>query len=117
MRDMGNTEKEFLKLLGCRVRDYRKAIGISQERLAELAGVHPTYISNIENAKSNASIGVYRRVAHSLNVPLSQLIDINQEKVERDDLLKAFTEIKGLSRKEQKMFLETIKGLLSGMKE
>lgn len=114
---MVNTEKEFLKLLGCRVRDYRKALGISQERLAELAGVHPTYISNIENAKANASIDICRRVAHSLNVPLAQLIDINQAKVERDDLMKAFAEIKSLNRKEQKMFLETIKGLLAGIKE
>jgi transcriptional regulator with XRE-family HTH domain len=63
MEDMENTEKEFLRLLGYRVRDYRKALGISQERLAELAGVHPTYISNIENAKANASIGICRRIS------------------------------------------------------
>jgi transcriptional regulator with XRE-family HTH domain len=117
MENIENGEKEFLKLLGNRVRDYRKALGISQEQLAELASVHPTYISNIENAKANASIGIYRRIANGLRVPLSQLIDINQAKVERDDLMKAFLEIKSLSIKEQKMFLETIKGLLAGIKE
>ncbi|WP_168205869.1 helix-turn-helix domain-containing protein [Geobacter sp. FeAm09] len=114
---MGNEEKEFLKLLGYRVRDFRKAHGISQERLAELAGVHPTYISNIENAKANASIGIFRRMAISLDVPLPQLIDINQAKVERDDLMMALMKIRSLSEKEQKIFLATIKGLLTGIKK
>jgi transcriptional regulator with XRE-family HTH domain len=117
MENMENSEKEFLKLLGNRVRDYRKSLGISQERLAELASVHPTYISNIENAKANASIGIYRRVANGLTVPIAQLLDINQPRVERDDLMKVFLEIKTLSRKEQKMVLETIKGLLTGIRE
>lgn len=117
METMGISEKEFIRLLGNRVRDYRKALGISQERLAELASIHPTYISNIENAKANASIGIYRRVANGLSVPLSQLIDTNEPKVERDDLMKIFFEIRRLSRKEQKMVLETIKGLLAGIRE
>jgi transcriptional regulator with XRE-family HTH domain len=117
MENMENSEKDFLKLLGNRVREFRKTLGISQERLAELASVHPTYISNIENAKTNASIGIYRRVAHGLTVPLSQLVDINQPKLQRDDLMKAIFEIKGLNRKEQKMVLETIKGLLAGIRE
>lgn len=117
MRDMDNAEIEFLKLLGCRVRNFRKALGISQERLAELARVHPTYISNIENAKVNASIGIYRRIADSLRVSLPQLVDVDQVKVERDDLAKVFLDVKGLSKKEQKMFIEVIKGLLTGIKE
>lgn len=117
MKDMENAEIEFLKLLGNRVRLFRKALGISQERLAELAGIHPTYVSNIENGKANASIVIYRRVADGLGVPLSQLFDVAQAKEERDDLMRTFMEIKSLSRKEQKMFIETIKGLLAGIKE
>lgn len=116
MENMGDEEKEFLRSLGIRVRDYRKALGLSQEQLAEFAAVHPTYVSNIENAKANASIGICRRVAKALHVPLPQLIDINQPKVERDDLLKAFTEVRNLSKKEQKLFIETIRGLLEGIK-
>ena len=112
---MENGENEFLKELGNRVRDYRKALGISQERLAELASVHPTYISNIENAKANASIGIYRRISNSLKIPLTQLLDIKQA-VERDDLMKMFLEIKALGDKEQKMVLEAVKGLLAGVK-
>ncbi|MGA2151090.1 MAG: helix-turn-helix transcriptional regulator, partial [Geobacteraceae bacterium] len=39
---------ELLKLLGERIRTLRKGQEISQERLAELAGLHPVFISKIE---------------------------------------------------------------------
>lgn len=116
MKNMGQTEKEFLKLLGCRVRDFRNAFDVSQERLAELAHVHPTYISNIENAKANASIGIYRRIAKGLEVPLPQLVDVAQAKAEKDHLVKLFLDIRSLGKREQKVVIETIKGLLTGMK-
>jgi transcriptional regulator with XRE-family HTH domain len=40
--------EELLKLLGERIRTIRKARKISQERLAEISGLHPPYISDIE---------------------------------------------------------------------
>lgn len=116
MKITGNEEEKFLVLLGERVRDYRKSLGLSQEQLAEMAIVHPVNISNIENAKVNSSICIYRRVANGLRVPLAQLMDINSGRVERDELMKVVVQIKTLGRKDQKLILETIKGLLSGMK-
>lgn len=37
------------KLLGKRIRELRKNRGIKQEQLAEMVGLEPTSISNIEN--------------------------------------------------------------------
>ena len=115
MEPMGE-EKEFLELLGNRVREYRKALELSQERLAELAGVHPTYISNIETAKVNATIGVYKRLADALQVSLPTLVDVNSGKVEKNELARLVLEIKCLKKREQNMVVETVKGLLAGMK-
>lgn len=116
MKTIDTAEEEFLRLVGQRIRDYRKNLGLSQEGLAELTSVHPTYVSHIERG-TNASISVYRRFAAALRVPLVQLLDINQRRVAPDALMKAFVEIKSLSGKEQKLILETIRGLLAGMKE
>jgi XRE family transcriptional regulator, regulator of sulfur utilization len=116
MKTIDEAEEEFLRLVGQRIRDYRKERGLSQERLAELASVHPTYISHLENG-TNASINVYRRVAAALRVSLVQLLDVNQKRTAPDALMKVFFEVKGLGEKEQKLIMETIRGLLAGMKE
>lgn len=117
METIGKEDKEYLQLLGTRVRDFRKALGMTQEKLAELAAISPTYVSNIEAGKFNASVCVIRRIGRALHVPLVQLFEFNSGKVERDELTKAVIEIKSLNSKEQKLVLETIKGMLTGMKE
>ena len=39
---------DIAKTVGRRLRSYRLALGLSQERLAERAGLHPTYIGQVE---------------------------------------------------------------------
>ena len=66
---------EIAKLLGKRIRNYRKNKGLSQEKLAELAGCHPTYIGQIERGEKNATVESIEKIATSLNVPLSKLFE------------------------------------------
>ena len=66
-------EKGWVEL-GVVIRKQRKASGLSQERLAERAESHWTYISEIENGRRNPGIDVLRRIAAGLGVPLSALI-------------------------------------------
>ena len=116
MENMDNSEKEFFRLLGQRVRERRKALGISQEMLAEYASIHPTYVSRVEGG-TNASMSVFRRIADALKMPLAQLVDVNQQRVEKDELMRAVVAIKSLDKKKQKLILETLKGMLVGMQE
>jgi XRE family transcriptional regulator, regulator of sulfur utilization len=60
--------------LGDIIREHRKAKKLTQERLAELADSHWTYISEIENGHRNPGIDVLRRIAKGLSVPLSRLV-------------------------------------------
>ena len=39
---------DIAKIIGQRIRNYRTQKGLSQEKLAELAGCHPTYIGQLE---------------------------------------------------------------------
>ena len=40
------------KLLGLRIKELRKRASLSQEVLAEKAGIEPTSLSNIENGRN-----------------------------------------------------------------
>ncbi len=42
---------EIAKTIGQRVRNYRIDKGLSQEKLAELSGCHPTYIGQVERGE------------------------------------------------------------------
>ena len=47
---------------------------LSQERLAELANIHRTYIGDVERGTRNISLVNMTRIAKALQVPLSRLI-------------------------------------------
>jgi DNA-binding XRE family transcriptional regulator len=59
---------------GQAVRRFRVKRGISQERLAELADIHRTYIGDVERGTRNISLLNMTRIAKALQVPLSRLI-------------------------------------------
>lgn len=60
--------------LGIIIRKHRKANRLTQEQLAERAGSHWTYISEIENGHRNPSINLLRRIADGLGMPLAEVI-------------------------------------------
>lgn len=57
-------------LVGRRVKQLRTLLGISQEELADLAGLDRTYITSVECGKRNISIVNIEKLAHALNVSL-----------------------------------------------
>ena len=56
------------------LRRLRAERGISQERLAELAGLHRTYVSSVERCERNVSIDNIERLAKALKVATADLI-------------------------------------------
>ncbi len=59
---------------GNRVREVRKQKGISQERLAELTGLHRTYVSSVERGERNISLLNIERLAEALEVKMAALL-------------------------------------------
>ncbi len=47
---------------------------MSQEKLAELAGLHRTYVSGVERGERNISLANIERLARALAVPMSDLM-------------------------------------------
>ena len=66
---------EISKLIGQRIRNYRTHQKLSQEKLAELSGCHPTYIGQVERGEKNATLESIEKIASALNIPLAQLFE------------------------------------------
>ena len=58
----------LINIFATNVKTYRLEKNISQEKLAELAGLHRTYISAVERERRNISIDNIEKIAHALNV-------------------------------------------------
>lgn len=63
------------KVIGQRLRNERVKLGLSQEKLAEMAGCHPTYIGQIERGEKNPTIESLEKISNALEISLSQLFE------------------------------------------
>lgn len=68
------SKESILLLFGSNVQKYRKAQKLSQEKLAELAGVHRTYIGMIERAEKNITLCNMEKIAKALQVRIQDLL-------------------------------------------
>lgn len=66
---------DIAKIIGQRIRNYRMQKGLSQEKLAELAGCHPTYIGQLERGEKNATLESVEKIASAMDISLSELFD------------------------------------------
>ncbi|MCX5197242.1 helix-turn-helix domain-containing protein [Streptomyces sp. NBC_00249] len=62
------------RIIGARLRDAREAARLSQEELAERAGIDRKTVVRLEGATSDARLGVWLRLARVLGVPLAHLV-------------------------------------------
>jgi len=60
--------------VGANIKRMRDEQGISQEELADRAGVHRTFISQIERAVKNPTVQSLDRIAKGLGVPLTEIV-------------------------------------------
>jgi transcriptional regulator with XRE-family HTH domain len=72
---MKNAEKSLLVRFGRRIRKLRSLQRISQEELAELAGVHRTYIGMIERGEKNPTLRSLLKLSRGLRVPLPKILE------------------------------------------
>lgn len=59
---------DILKVFGTNLRKYREEKKISQEKFAELAGLHRTYISDVERFQRSISLGNVQKIADALEI-------------------------------------------------
>jgi transcriptional regulator with XRE-family HTH domain len=71
-------KSQILIKFGKRVREERVKKGLSQEDLANLAGVHRTYIGMIERAEKNITLENIEKVATALDLKPDELLHFDE---------------------------------------
>ena len=62
------------KIVGNNVRGFRERMGISQEKLAEHADLHRTYIGQVERAEKNITVRNLYRLGKALKIKPHMLL-------------------------------------------
>lgn len=70
-------ECRLVSVFASNVRAHRERLGLSQEALAERAGVHRTYVGMIERCEKNATLHSVERIADALRLPAANLLAEN----------------------------------------
>ena len=72
-----NMKKEILVKFGNKVREERLKRNLSQEKFAEIIGVHRTYIGMIERAEKNITLTNIEKIAKALKMPINRLFQFD----------------------------------------
>jgi transcriptional regulator with XRE-family HTH domain len=72
---MPKHQDDFLKWFGSRVRELRHQKNLSQEELAELAGIDRTYVGGVERGERNLSLLNVKRLSDALGINAKDLFD------------------------------------------
>ena len=66
-------QPDIRERFGYAVKVRRDELGLTQEEFADRAGIHRTYLSDIERGTRNVSLINIERIATALSLPLSEL--------------------------------------------
>jgi len=64
--------------VGFKIRRIREERGLSQEKLAALAGLHRAYIGQVERGEKNIGLKNLEKIAKTLEVPVRTLVDTDE---------------------------------------
>jgi transcriptional regulator with XRE-family HTH domain len=68
------TADERMISFGKRIREVRRSKGISQEKLAELAGIDRSYMGNIERGEKNVTLKKAYEICDALGIEIQELV-------------------------------------------
>jgi len=68
-------EQKIKELFGTRVRERRLALGLTQQELADRAGLHRSYIGEVELGRRNVTLESAAKIAKVLQVDVASLLE------------------------------------------
>lgn len=106
---------DIVKVIGERIRYFRKKSGISQEELAHQASLHNTYVGQLERGEKNASIESLYKVTQALGITLEELFRNTQSGLKTNSLeiTEILSVLEGTSKTDQQTFLQLIETLIA----
>ncbi|XID92298.1 helix-turn-helix domain-containing protein [Paenibacillaceae bacterium WGS1546] len=71
-------DESVFQLIGARVRSIRKAKGLTQEQLAELASTSHSYIGDLERGERNVTLQSLQKISDALGVSFFELFQYGE---------------------------------------
>lgn len=75
---------DIVKVFGSNLRKYRTEMGVSQEKFAEICGLHRTYISDIERFRRSIALDNVQKIADALGIETYKLFV--EERITRENM-------------------------------
>ena len=110
---MANTKE----LLGARIREIRKARGLTQEQLAEKVDIEQKHVSRIEVGKNYPTIDRLEKMAVALDVPLASFFEFLHLGNVSDRAKNIEELMKELDVPSQRIAYKMIKAIINSLKE
>ena len=113
---LGNrVESQELIRLGSRIRERRLSAGLSQEALAEKAGISPNTVSRIEGGLTEMYVKTFRKLAHALGADAGDLLC---KKEQSDRHIKSILRrISHMEKREQEIVAQTVSALADALEK
>ena len=109
-------ESQELAALGERIRERRMELRLSQEALAEKAGISANTVSRIEGGQMSMGIGTFIKLAQATGADANELLGIVPEagKKQYRDMVHRISHLKAA---EQEIVLRTVDVLVEGLRQ
>lgn len=105
----GEILNTMTKELGQRIRAERTAKKMTQEELAERAGLHPTYIGQVERGEKSLTVASLEKIVEGLEISFSDLFENIQPSTKPAGYaMQCYNKISAYSKETQKQFYELI---------
>ncbi len=73
-KSLRKPSKQLTQVLAENLRAFRRARQISQEELAEICGLHRTYVGSVERGERNVTLSTLEAFAQALGVSVTSLL-------------------------------------------
>lgn len=98
--------------IGARIKAYRKSMGISQEKLAEMINVSPHYIYEIERGTKTMSLETFVTLSEALNLSTDYILFGNK----KDDTVSLSEQLSKMDEEQRTRVESAFKALLPYIK-
>ncbi len=111
------TSQELIDL-GNRIRERRQKVCLSQEALAEKAGISPNTISRVEGGQMAMTVGIFQKLLKALGCDANLILGVPVLPSEDGRRLEEmFCRVRNLRQGEQDVVMLTMKALMDGLEK
>jgi transcriptional regulator with XRE-family HTH domain len=100
---------QIISIISHRLRNYRLERGLTQEKLAEKAGLHYTYVGQVERGEKNLTLASLEKILMALDVSFAELFYGLEDSLEEESTAaKCYDLIKSKNIEEQNIIYQIL---------